>query len=190
MLYGNSKQATQLLELDLNRKPDLRWLYAVLTTLLVITLSLWLYVNRKRHMHTLLSQQLEDLKSKSQEIKQEHATHKKNLITQLEQNCLVITQNKEFPNNINWKNFETMRKIVDTNFNMFVSKLCHIGILNETEIRLCILVLLNLDRNIVSNILPYAKNGVGKLKYRVAQKMGVEGKNLRKHLINIAINEH
>ena len=47
----------------------------------------------------------------------------------------------------------------------------------------------DLDRNQISDVLPYAKNGVGKLKYRVAQKLGVEGKNLRKNLIHIAINE-
>ena len=82
-----------------------------------------------------------------------------------------------------------MRKIVDTNFNMLASKLCHLGILNETEIRLCILVLLNANRDQISDILHYAKNGVGKLKYRVSRKMGIEGKSLRKSLITMAINE-
>ena len=120
---------------------------------------------------------------------QEHTTYKKNLVTQLEQNCRVISESKDFPDNLNWKEFEVMCKTVDANFNMLASKLCHIGTLNETEIRLCILVFFDLDRNQISDVLPYAKNGVGKLKYRVSQKLGVEGKNLRKNLIHIAINE-
>ena len=87
------------------------------------------------------------------------------------------------------KDFGAMCKIVDANFNMLASKLCHLGILNETEIRLCILAFLNANRDQISDILPYAKNGVGKLKYRVSQKMGIDGKDLKKSLMTMAINE-
>ena len=187
--HGKLSQATQLLEQDLNWKPDWQWLYASCATIFIIGILALVYFRRRRRQHQLLSQQVEDLENKSQELMQEHTTYKKNLVAQLEQNCRVISESKDFPDNLNWKEFEVMCKTVDANFNMLASKLSHIGTLNETEIRLCILVFFDLDRNQISDVLPYAKNGVGKLKYRAAQKLGVEGKNLRKNLIHIAINE-
>ena len=186
---GQLSQAVQLLEQDLNRKPDWQWLYASCATIFILGILALIYLRRRRRQHQLLSQQVEDLENKSQELMQEHTTYKNNLVAQLEQNCRLISESKDFPDNLNWKEFEALCKTVDTHFNMLASKLRHIGTLNETEIRLCILVFFDLDRNQISDVLPYAKNGVGKLKYRVAQKLGVEGKNLRKNLIHIAIDE-
>ena len=80
-------------------------------------------------------------------------------------------------------------KCIDTNFFMLAEKLKQKHILNEQEVRLCVLVLLNISRNQIADILPYAQNGVGKLKYRVAKKLHIEGKNLRKYLICIATDE-
>ncbi len=188
--------AINLLKQDLERKPDLRWLYAVIITIFIIGLLALMYILKKRRLHQLLSQQVEDMRAKNNDIKQqheqivqEHTEYTNNLLSQIEQNCTILIQSEDFPNNLHLKEFDAMRKIVDTNFNMLASKLCHLGILNETEIRLCILVLLNANRDQISDILHYAKNGVGKLKYRVSRKMGIEGKSLRKSLITMAINE-
>ena len=186
---GYYANAVLLLQQDLNKKYDWSWIYTSCATIFILGILALVYLRRRRRQHQLLSQQVEDLENKNQELMQEHTTYKNNLVAQLEQNCRVISESKDFPDNLNWKEFEVMCKTVDANFNMLASKLSHIGTLNETEIRLCILVFFDLDRNQISDVLPYAKNGVGKLKYRVAQKLGVEGKNLRKNLIHIAINE-
>ena len=62
-------------------------------------------------------------------------------------------------------------------------------VLNETQIRLCVLVLLNLRRVDIADTLPYAQNGIGKLKDQTSKLLGTTGKNLRLFLIKIAIEE-
>ncbi len=83
--------------------------------------------------------------------------------------------------------FEALCKIVDRRFYMLASKLRKTQALNETEVRLCILVLLDLSRAEIANTLPYALNSVGKLKDHTAKKLGTTGKNLRTFLVRMAI---
>ena len=184
---GQLSQATQLLEIDLNRKPDWQWLYASCATIFILGILALIYLRRRHRQHQLLSQQVEDLENKSQEIMREHTTYKNNLVAQLEQNCRVISESKDFPDNLNWKEFEALCKTVDTHFNMLASKLSQAHALNETEIRLCVLVLLNLGRTQISTTLPYALNSIGKLKDHTAKKLGTTGKNLRSFLLKIAV---
>ena len=82
-----------------------------------------------------------------------------------------------------------MCSIVNQQFFLFASKLKGTNILNETEIRLCILVLIGLTRQEMSTTLPYALSSVGKLKDNTAKKLGTTGKNLREHLINMICYE-
>lgn len=196
--YSQSKlaQAVQLLEQDLNRKPDFRWLYAILATLLIIGTSTGIYAYRKYNKRELLSQQVNDLLNKNdaeiqrhEQIVQAHSDYKKIRMSEIENNCATITAAENFPKNIHWSNFEDMCKIMDDNFYMLASRLHQRHVLNETEIRLCILVLLNLSRTEISNILPYALSGVGKLKDQTAKELGTTGKNLREYLLKMTIEE-
>ena len=93
-----------------------------------------------------------------------------------------------FRKDVSWKDFDKMCSVIDNHFFLLTANLRHLQVLNEQEIRLCVLVLFDFNRNQIADLLPYAKNGVGKFKYRVAQKLGTEGKNLRKYLISMAIN--
>ena len=179
---GKLSQAVQLLELDINRRPNLAWLYAVMGTLVIVGTCLFIYVNHKRKNHLLLSQKIDDLKNKD-------AANYANRRAQVEANCDLIVNSSTMKTDLNWKDFESLCKIIDVHFCMLAEKLRQKQILSEQEIRLCILVLLDLNRNQTAEILRYAPNGIGKFKYRVAQKLHVEGKNLRKYLICLAIDE-
>jgi DNA-binding CsgD family transcriptional regulator len=59
--------------------------------------------------------------------------------------------------------------------------------LEEKEIRLCVLVLLEMDNLTIAKTINYAPNGVGKYKYRIAQKLGTTIRELRQFLIEMAI---
>ena len=193
---GKMSQAVQLLEQDLTSKPNLAWLYAISITIIIIGLIIWLYVWRKRRQHALLSQQVEELnhinsaaKRQHEQIKNEYRILNQNKISKIEQNCIIISQAENFPKNINWKNYDSMCGVIDQHFFFLTSKLKQKKILNEQDIRLCVLVLLNLNRNQIASVLPYSQTGIGKLKYRVARKLETDGKNLRKFLICMAIDE-
>ena len=174
--------AINLLENELNRKPDLTWLYAILITLFFIGTCIFIYVHKKKKRHQLLSQQIEDLESKNQDTLSQRRK-------QIEAKCMMLANSSSLKETLCWNDFEMLCKNVDTHFYMLAEKLRQKHILNEQEIRLCILVLLNISRNQIAEILLYAPNGVGKFKYRVAQKFQVEGKNLRNYLICLAIDE-
>ena len=149
---------------------------------------------RKHRQHQLLSQQIEDMtlinnteRVRHEHIVQAHSDYKRMRINEIENNWATITAAETFPKNIYWNNFDKMCQIVDDNFYMLASKLRKKNILNETEIRLCILVLLNLNRADTSKTIPYALSSVGKLKDYTAKKLNTSGKNLREYLINMAV---
>lgn len=187
-------QAVQLLEQDLNRKPDYLWLWSIIGTLLVIGVFISIRIYQGRHKRDLLSQEIDDLKSASTVILKKHneiEEHYRNQYEQMEsdivRNCATIRNSADLAKNLYWMDFEALCKIVDRRFYMLASKLRKTQALNETEVRLCILVLLDLNRAEIANTLPYALNSVGKLKDHTAKKLGTTGKNLRTFLVRMAI---
>ena len=191
-------QAVQLLEQDLARTPDKRWLYAIIATIVIIATGLLIYIRRKHRQHQLLSQQIDDLKheteyiqEKHEQIVQEHKDYTDTLIAQIEQNCIIFSQTEDFPNNICWKDFRATSKIINDNFGMIVLKLQNIYHLQEKEIRLCILVLLGkYNGKRLAKLLFYAESGVRNFKSRVANKLGTNSAELHNFLINLAISEY
>ena len=191
---GRLSQAVQLLEQDLHRKPDYRWLYAIVLTLVVGGACLYVYNYRKRRQHALLSQQVDDLAIQNKVAEMQHEKiigdiekHKRTITDEIEKNCQLIIKAESFPQNIYWKAYDKMRAVIDCQFYMIATKLSKKNVLNETEIRLCILVLLNLSRVDISKTLPYASSSVGKLKDQTAKKLNTTGKNLRDYLIKMAV---
>ena len=176
---GKLSQAVQLLEQDLNRKPDWRWLYAILITLILIGIGSSIYIRTKHKRHQLLSQRIEDLENKNKEKQLQ-------LQTQIEDRIRLIATSPNIAKTLNWNNFEQMCLLVDQNFNMLASKLRNKHVLNETEIRLCILVFIGLNRAQISLTLPYARSSIGKLKDHTAKQLGTTGKNLQHFLFNMA----
>ncbi|MBR1380877.1 MAG: hypothetical protein IJ554_00190, partial [Paludibacteraceae bacterium] len=69
---GKLSQAVQLLEQDLAKTPDLRWLYAVIATVLIIGAAIVVYVYRKHKKHDLLAQKISDLTLKSNAVQVNH----------------------------------------------------------------------------------------------------------------------
>ncbi|MBO4666376.1 MAG: hypothetical protein J5612_05830 [Paludibacteraceae bacterium] len=173
-------QAVQLLEQDLSRKPDLRWLYATIGTLTIISIIIGLYVRRKRKKQTLLSQQIEHLETTFTDLR---ATRE----NQIEQMCATLRASTNLQNDLSWKDFDKLCALVNEHFFLLAGKLKQTAVLNETEIRLCILVLIGLSRIEIANTLPYALNSVGKLKDHTAKLLGTTGKNLRIFLLKMAI---
>ena len=180
---GKLSQAVQLLEQDINREPDLRWLYAIIATLIIVGTGIGCYVYRKRKKHKLISQQVEDLTAHYQ-------NHHKWIEEEIEANCLLLRSSENMINELAWNNYDNMCRIIDRDFYLLASKLRNKNVLSEPEVCLCILVLLDFDRQRIAHLLHYAQSGIGKFKYRVAQKLGTDSKNLRNFLISMAIDEH
>ena len=179
---GKLAQATQILEQDLNRRYDWTWLIAIVGTIIITALVIIIYRRSQRKKHNLLSQKVEDLSNAYSDIQS-------NKLANIERVSETLRTSPAFTKDICWRDYNKMCTIADNHFYLLTTKLKQKKILNEQEIRLCILVLINYNNHGISQILSYAPSGVGKLKYRVAQKLGIESKNLRKYLLSIAIDE-
>lgn len=123
-------QAVQLLNQDLNRKPDWRWLYAILATIVIIGTCISIYIYRKRRQHALLSQKVKDLNIQNNEAETKHEKiindlekHKRDIADDIERHCYLITQAKSFPQNICWNKYNKMCTVIDKQFYLLASKL-------------------------------------------------------------------
>lgn len=175
-------QASQLLEQDLQRKPNLTWLYSVLATLVIIGTIIGVYVYKKHRQHILLSQQVDEL-----EIKNVKRTEE--MLKLIEEHCSMLRTSPNLKEDLCWKNYDKMCAIIDTQFNMLSTKLKNMRDLNEKSFRMCVLTLLNVDRKTISEMLPYALNSVGKLKDDTAKSLGTTGKNLRTFLLKMTLEK-
>ena len=183
-------QAVQLLEKDLTRKPDWTWLYAVIATVLIIGSCILLYVHKRRSQHKLLSQQVDDLTSrtiamqvKNEELTQSYSNNYNQIKEDIDHKCTLLHDSEKIKRTLAWKNYHTMCTIVDKQFYMLASKLQSKQLLNETEIRLCILTLLDCGYDQMAELLYRSPSSMGTLKIRVAKKLGTTSKNLRLYLI-------
>ena len=189
-------QAAQLLEQDIVRKPDLRWLYAVIATVLIIGAAIVVYVYRKHKKHDLLTQKISDLTLKSNAVQANHeklvnryeSQHQRREEETLHR-CDLLRECPQIAVELKWNDFDSVSNIIDSHFYLLATKLRQKAVLNETEIRLCILVLIGLNRSQIANTMPYALNSIGKLKDQTAKKLGTSGKNLRDFLIKMVVDE-
>lgn len=184
---GKLSQAVQLLEQDLHCKPNLTWLYAICATLIIVGVVVFIYVHKKRRQRALLSQQVNALEEQHEQIVQEHSEYTNKLMAQVAETCTLLSQSPHLSKDLCWNDFESMCHFVDQQLFMIASKLRQKQMLNETEVRVCILVLLGLSRKQISETLPYSLNSVGKLKDHTAKLLGTTGKNLHDFLLNMAV---
>lgn len=181
-LQGKLSQSVQLLEQDIHHRPNITWLYAIIVTILIIGIIIHFYRKRQLRRHALLSQKVEDLSYAYSDIQSNKRENIENV-------CETLRMSVDFSKELCYKDYNKMCEMADNHFYLLATKLKQKNVLSEQEIRFSILVLIDYNRHQIAQILPYAPNGIGKLKYRVAQKLQVEGKNLRKYLLFLAIDE-
>ncbi len=139
---GKLSKATQLLEQDIHREPNLTWLYTVCLTLSIIGLISAVYIHKKRQQRTLLSQQIDLLADsnnetlqKHEQIIKEHNDYRNTLVTQLENRCSMFFHSKHIKNDLCWSEYTQMSNIINQQFFFFIKKLQNTQPLNEKEIR-------------------------------------------------------
>ena len=193
---GALSQAVQLLEQDLARKPDLRWLYATCTIILLIGSFLLIYFRRKHRQYLLLSQLVEELakeasiaKEENEQLTNRYQAYQEHALEKITHTCALLLNDSNMKETLCWTDYNKMCSFVDQQFYMLASKLRQKYILNETEVRLCVLVLIGFSRAQIAQTLPYALNSVGKLKDQTAKKLGSTGKNLHDFLVQTAVEK-
>ena len=195
-------QAVQLLEQDLNRKPDLRWLFALVGIVLFAgSCTILYYIWHKRNVHSRLihdigtkqkqKTQLEDSiiamhTEISQLSEQQHKTHQQ-LLSNIEATCSTLRNSKDVLSELGWKDYTQMCTIIDRLFNNLANTLQKQN-LSDREIRLCILVLIGgySDKQ-MADILYYSYKTIRSTKRHIALKLRTTSADLRTFLIEKVI---
>ena len=194
-LFEQLAVAKELLIQDLTRRRDLRWLYAIIVTLIIVGVILLICIRNRQRKHQLLSQEISDLSTirhaeqqQYHKTVEQHVAYKDNLRAQIERNCELISQSDTFPQNICWKDYKKMCEIVNNSFGVLATKLQTTYSLSEKEVRLCVLVLLgSFSDKQMAKMLFYSYNSIRSTKRHVAIKLGSTSANLRSILIDIAL---
>lgn len=121
-------------------------------------------------------------------LREERKKTRKCINGEIEQYCAHMqAQSHIIKKELCWADFNQMCKIVNLHMGNIIDKLLSLSSLNETELRLCVLVMIDLSRNQIAETLPYSQNSIGKLKNTVSKKIGTDGKNMRNMLMKIAM---
>lgn len=180
-LHKRNAVAVNLLKQDIHRKPI--YVYAVplvLVMILVICLCVW--YARKIYKSTIKQEEI------LQTVQNEQLVHFQYKQQTVDQACQAIRNMQHWQTEINWKSYAHLCEFMDKNFFFFAQKLKELKVLNEKEIRLCILVLIGgfTDKQ-MADILCYGENSIRGIKRYAALKLGTNSANLRKFLLDLAI---
>ena len=200
--------AVEVLRQNLDKKPHYMYLFFLLASICLIVGVAWVAKNRikkvtiiEQDKHQQLSKRnteiradIEQLQTSNKALRQEnndlqtkHSAYCEEIVRKIENNCLAIRQSKDWKQELHWKDYNALCETVDHYFMLLATKLKATNKLEEKEIRLCILVLLEMDNFTIAKTINYASSGIGKYKYRIAQKLGTTIKDLRQFLLEMAI---
>ncbi len=200
--------AVEVLRQDLDKKPHYIYLCFVLASIALIVGVAWIAkthvkritkIEQKKHQHLTkknidIRADIEQLQTSNKALLQEnndlltkHSAYCEEIVREIENNCMAIRQSKDWKQELHWKDYNAFCETVDHYFMLLATKLKATNKLEEKEIRLCILVMLEMDNITIAKTINYAPNGVGKYKYRIAQKLGTKIKDMRQFLIEMAI---
>lgn len=171
--------AVELLQQDMDKKPQYINLILFISALILAAAMAW-YAHRKmRH-----------LSHQQKQMKQQRFAYQQSQLAEIEQLCEALRLSHDIKKELQWSNYDQMCEIINKHFNFLANKLKATNLLTQTEIKLCILVLIDFRFNQMAEILPYAQNSIGKLKDTAAKHLGTTGKMLRKTLLEMVISVH
>ena len=196
---GRLAQAVMLLRQDMEKKPDYRWLYAIALTILIISvvgISVLLFTRRHRALvrqqrleeQNRLERQLQNTQKAIAENEQNLAARNKALCKEIESVCGRLAQAGDIRSELHWNSYEQMCSVINRLFYHLADRLWQTDGMGETDIRLCILVLIGFTHEEIADILPCSQKSVKTMKRRTAMKLGTNGRDLRMFLLKMTAN--
>ena len=176
--------AVMILRQDLARKPDHSRLYAVILTVLLMTALLaggYILTRKKRAGE----------KKKRQEEMARHNRYMQQaetVLAEMENTCTIMRQCQDIKTQLCWNNYGQMCRVINKQFCLLADKLGQKAGIHETDIRLCVLVLIGFSHEAIADIMPCSPNSVKTLKRRTALKLGTNSRELRMFLLKMAAN--
>ena len=131
----------------------------------------------------LISQQIDN-------YNQQTLLRQQQMLDNIELHCEAIRHSHNWQKEIHWNDFDELCYFINEHFGLLANKLKAVEVLDEKEIRLCILVLLNFpfSNDEQAETIIYSKSGFGKFKYHMTKKLGTTAKDLREFLLKMILS--
>lgn len=169
--YSHAKfaQAAQLVELDIHKEPEKRHIYTVFVLMVFLAIIIILVIRNRRRKCQM----------QKQIISMNHK-HAEDVLVSIKKHIDVNDLN----NTLHWKNYTSMKSDADLYMGGMVSKLEAKG-LNETEIRFCILTVLDFSLKRIADTIHYSfPSGIKTLKKRTSDKLKTTPTELKSYLLH------
>ena len=176
--------AVNLLRQDIGKTPRVKLvIYIIGLISCFIVASLIVY---SRRVHRIKAQQEELLN----DVKQQQTAHITFKRKEIEHACSAIRSERDWQKQMNWKDYDLLCAFVDKHFFFLAHNLKQKQVLNEKEVRLCILVLIGgFSDKQLADILCYGEKSIRGIKRYTAQKLGTSSAKLRNFLLNMLIGD-
>lgn len=122
-------------------------------------------------------------------LQQRQSEYKEKMVREIEINCEALRNSHDWQKDICWQDYDMLCEMVNKNFFLLADKLKATRLLNEKEIRFCILIFIGgLQIQEMADVIQYGKSGIRNFKQKIAVKLGTKSANLRQFLIDMAAN--
>jgi DNA-binding CsgD family transcriptional regulator/tetratricopeptide (TPR) repeat protein len=172
------------------------WAFAALMALLILFTVMRRHIIRKnivtynllKRQNKIIAKTNSVLSEQNEQLKQQQILHNKAQIKQLENTCTIMRQCQDIKTQLCWNDYGQMCRVINKQFSLLADRLGQIDGIHETDIRLCVLVLIGFSLETIADILPCSPNSVTTLKRRTALKLGTNSRDLRMFLLKMAAN--
>ena len=153
-----------------------------------------LYSRRKKHKKDIISLhkknrtlQLsnQDLQQSNMHLQSEQAEQYRQILSDIESTCQTLLANPNWMKVMQWDDYKSLCRNINVRFYRLEERLQAINSMKEQEVRLCVLVLMNLSHKEIAGILRCSHTSIGRFKENTAQKLGVHGGELRMRLLEL-----
>jgi len=165
---GDLAHAVDLLQQDLETSRRFPLIYAVGIAVLLIVGTLLML--RRRKMVLKLEQQTNSIQQ------------------QLDDACRYLCACPDLRTELMWSDYDAMCRTVNVKLFGLAEKLQQLNVLNENDIRLCVLVMIGLPQKQIAQILYYSPKSIGRIKENTALKLNKHGGELGNYLRQLVIN--
>ena len=184
----------QSIERDIKYQKLKPYIYLLILTILAFTIYIVYFLHNtkkifKREKRNLEKREHELIvkQDKMEQIQAEYAISEHKLIQEIENKCKVLRDTSNLKEQLHWRQYEEMCRFIDQQFYLLTGKLKQQEQFNERDIRLCVLVLIDLSHTDIANLMYVEEGSVGKLKERTAKKLHTTRKNMRQTLLKLVL---
>ena len=170
------------------------YIYLLLLTIFAFVIYIVCHLHNikkifKQEKHNLEKREQELLvkQDKAVQMQAEYARSEQERIQEIENRCKVLRATSNLKEQLVWRQYEEMCRLIDQQFYLLTGKLKQQEKFNERDIRLCVLVLIDLNHTDIANLMYVEEGSVGKLKERTAKKLHTTRKNMRQALLKLVL---